>query len=147
MYEKTTKSLLPKVLNGYNATVFAYGATGAGKTYTMLGTEEEPGIMFRTLHDLFIEIAKMSELVYQVSMSYLEIYNELIRDLLNPASSFLELREDAKGGVQVAGIREIIASTPQEVMHLLHEGNKERTQEPTKANKTSSRSHAVLQVQ
>ena len=146
MFEKTTKSLLPKVLNGYNATVFAYGATGAGKTYTMLGTEEEPGIMFRTLHELFIEITKTSELVYQVSMSYLEIYNELIRDLLNPASSFLELREDAKGGVQVAGIREIVASTPQEVMHLLHEGNKERTQEPTKANKTSSRSHAVLQV-
>lgn len=146
MYEKTTKSLLPKVLNGYNATVFAYGATGAGKTYTMLGTEEEPGIMFRTLHDLFIEIAKMSDLVCQVSMSYLEIYNELIRDLLSPSSSFLELREDAKGGVQVAGIREIVASTPQEVMHLLHQGNKERTQEPTKANKTSSRSHAVLQV-
>lgn len=147
MYEKTTKSLLPKVLNGYNATIFAYGATGAGKTYTMLGTEQEPGIMFRTLHDLFIDIAKThDDFVYQVSMSYLEIYNELIRDLLNPSSSFLELREDAKGGVQVAGIREIVASTPQEVMHLLHEGNKERTQEPTKANKTSSRSHAVLQV-
>jgi kinesin family protein 18/19 len=147
VYEKTTKELLPKVINGYNATVFAYGATGAGKTYTMLGTEQEPGIMFRTLNDLFIEISKTNDnLVYQVSMSYLEIYNELIRDLLNPSSNFLELREDAKGGVQVAGIMEIVATTPQEVMHLLHRGNKERTQEPTKANKTSSRSHAVLQV-
>jgi kinesin family member 18/19 len=113
----------------------------------MLGTREEPGIMFRTLHDLFIEISKTSDsLLYQVSMSYLEIYNELIRDLLNPSSGFLELREDAKGGVQVAGISEKVADTPEEVMHMLHKGNKERTQEPTKANKTSSRSHAVLQV-
>ncbi|CAF0714801.1 unnamed protein product [Brachionus calyciflorus] len=147
VFEKTTKALLPGVLNGYNATVFAYGATGAGKTYTMLGTEQEPGIMFRTLHELFIEISKTSEdLMYQVSMSYLEIYNELIRDLLRPSNGFLELREDAKGGVQVAGISELVAETPEEVMYMLHKGNKERTQEPTKANKTSSRSHAVLQV-
>ena len=147
VFEKTTKCLLNGVLNGYNATVFAYGATGAGKTYTMLGTEEEPGIMFRTLHDLFIEISKTSnDLMYQVSMSYLEIYNELIRDLLSPSNGFLELREDAKGGVQVTGISELVAETPQEVMYMLHKGNKERTQEPTKANKTSSRSHAVLQV-
>lgn len=147
VYEGTTKGLLGGVLDGYNATVFAYGATGAGKTYTMLGTEEEPGVMFRTLHDLFIEISKKSDdLMYQVSLSYLEIYNELIRDLLSPSNGFLELREDAKGGVQVAGISELIADTPEEVMYMLHKGNKERTQEPTKANKTSSRSHAVLQV-
>jgi len=147
VFEKTTKVLLNGVLNGYNATVFAYGATGAGKTFTMLGTQEEPGIMFRTLHDLFIEISKQSsDLMYQVSMSYMEIYNELIRDLLNPSAGFLELREDAKGGVQIAGISERVAETPQEVMYMLHKGNKERTQEPTKANKTSSRSHAVLQV-
>ena len=86
--------------------------------------------MFRTLHDLFIEISKTSsDLLYQVSMSYLEIYNELIRDLLCPSTGFLELREDAKGGVQVAGLSENVAETPQEVMHMLHKGNKERTQE------------------
>ncbi len=147
VFEKTTKDLLPSCLNGYNATVFAYGATGAGKTYTMLGTQDQPGIMFRTLHHLFIEISKTStDLMYQVSMSYLEIYNELIRDLLSPQSGFLELREDAKGGISVAGISEVVAETPEEVMYMLHKGNKERTQEPTKANKTSSRSHAVLQV-
>jgi kinesin family protein 18/19 len=76
----------------------------------------------------------------------LEIYNELIRDLLSPSSSFLELREDAKGTIQVAGLSELMAKTPEEVMEMLHKGNRARTQEPTKANKTSSRSHAVLQV-
>ncbi|CAF0771846.1 unnamed protein product [Rotaria sordida] len=147
VYASTAKILLGSVLEGYNATVFAYGATGAGKTYTMLGTENNPGIMYRTLHDLFVEIKKFEgQREYQVSMSYLEIYNELIRDLLAPSSSFLELREDAKGTIQVAGLSELITNTPEEVMEMLHKGNRARTQEPTKANKTSSRSHAVLQV-
>ncbi|CAF1497107.1 unnamed protein product [Adineta steineri] len=147
VYSSSSKLLLSSVLEGYNATVFAYGATGAGKTYTMLGTENNPGVMYRTLHDLFVEIKKFEgKREYQVTMSYLEIYNELIRDLLAPASSFLELREDAKGTIQVAGLSEIIAKTPEEVMDMLHKGNRARTQEPTKANKTSSRSHAVLQV-
>jgi kinesin family protein 18/19 len=120
---------------------------GAGKTYTMLGTENNPGVMYRTLHDLFVEIKKFEgKREYQVSMSYLEIYNELIRDLLAPSASFLELREDAKGTIQVAGLSELVAKTPEEVMDMLHKGNRARTQEPTKANKTSSRSHAVLQV-
>lgn len=114
----------------------------------MLGTENNPGVMYRTLHDLFVEIKKFEgSREYQVSMSYLEIYNELIRDLLAPpSSSFLELREDAKGTIQVAGLSELVAKTPEEVMDMLHKGNRARTQEPTKANKTSSRSHAVLQV-
>jgi kinesin family protein 18/19 len=120
---------------------------GAGKTYTMLGTENNPGVMYRTLDDLFVEIKKFEgKREYQVSMSYLEIYNELIRDLLAPSSSFLELREDAKGTIQVAGLSELVAKTPEEVMDMLHKGNRARTQEPTKANKTSSRSHAVFQV-
>jgi kinesin family member 18/19 len=165
VYAATAKTLLSSVLEGYNATVFAYGATGtcawcgerlsdtsvlvgAGKTYTMLGTENNPGVMYRTLHDLFVEIQQFKgERDYQVSMSYLEVYNELIRDLLTPSSStFLELREDAKGTIQVAGLSEMIAKTPEEVMDMLHKGNRARTQEPTKANRTSSRSHAVLQV-
>ncbi|CAF4448238.1 unnamed protein product [Rotaria magnacalcarata] len=151
VYSSTAKMLLGSVLEGYNATVFAYGATGAGKTYTMLGTENNPGVMYRTLHDLFVEIKKFTgKREYQVSMSYLEIYNELIRDLLatsaSSSSSFLELREDAKGTIQVAGLSEVVAKTPEEVMEMLHKGNRARTQEPTKANKTSSRSHAVLQV-
>jgi len=126
---------------------FSSDRLGAGKTYTMLGTEHNPGVMYRTLHDLFVEIKKFDGIrEYQVSMSYLEIYNELIRDLLAPSSSFLELREDAKGTIQVAGLSELVAKTPEEVMDMLHKGNRARTQEPTKANKTSSRSHAVLQV-
>ncbi|XP_054849652.1 kinesin-like protein KIF19 [Eublepharis macularius] len=147
VYACTTKNLIEGVISGYNATVFAYGPTGAGKTYTMLGLDSEPGIYIRTLHDLFRAIeATSGDMVYSVCMSYLEIYNEVIRDLLNPSSGFLELREDSKGSIQIAGITEVSTTNAQEIMQLLTKGNKERTQEPTAANKTSSRSHAVLQV-
>uniref|UniRef100_A0A674MTN9 Kinesin-like protein n=1 Tax=Takifugu rubripes TaxID=31033 RepID=A0A674MTN9_TAKRU len=147
VYRATTKGLIEGLISGYNATVFAYGPTGCGKTYTMLGTDKEPGIYVRTLNDLFRAIEETSDdMLYSVSMSYLEIYNEMIRDLLNPSSGFLDLREDSKGVIQVAGITEVSTINAQEIMELLVKGNKQRTQEPTAANRTSSRSHAVLQV-
>ncbi|XP_069503716.1 kinesin-like protein KIF19 [Ambystoma mexicanum] len=147
VYASTTKTLIDGVISGYNATVFAYGPTGAGKTYTMLGIDNEPGIYMQTLNDLFESIKATSDnIIYTVSMSYLEIYNELIRDLLKPSSGFLELREDSRGSVQIAGITEVSTSNAKKIMHLLSKGNKQRTQEPTAANKTSSRSHAILQV-
>ncbi|KAM6244977.1 LOW QUALITY PROTEIN: kinesin-like protein KIF19 [Spheniscus humboldti] len=147
VYVSTTKSLIGGVISGYNATIFAYGPTGAGKTYTMLGTDCEPGIYIRTLDDLFKALeATTKEMDYRVSMSYLEIYNKVIRDLLNPSSGFLDLREDPRGSIQIAGITEVSTTNAQEIMQLLMKGNKQRTQEPAAANRTSSRSHAVLQV-
>ncbi|TFK10444.1 RING finger protein 17 [Platysternon megacephalum] len=147
VYVSMTKNLVEGVISGFNATIFAYGPTGAGKTYTMLGTDCDPGIYIRTLNDLFKAIEATSDnMDYTVSMSYLEIYNEVIRDLLNPSSGFLDLREDARGSIQIAGITEVSTTNAQEIMQLLTKGNKERTQEPTAANKTSSRSHAILQV-
>ncbi|XP_077109511.1 kinesin-like protein KIF19 [Ranitomeya variabilis] len=147
VYRLTTKGLIEGVISGYNATVFAYGPTGCGKTYTMLGTDREPGIYIRTLNDLFKAIEETSDdMEYEVLMSYLEIYNEMIRDLLNPALGYLDLREDSKGVIQVAGITEVSTINAKEIMQLLMKGNKQRTQEPTAANKTSSRSHAILQV-
>lgn len=147
VYRATTKGLIEGVISGYNATVFAYGPTGCGKTYTMLGTDNEPGIYVRTLNDLFRAIEETSnDMEYKVSMSYLEIYNEMIRDLLNPSLGYLDLREDSKGIIQVAGITEVSTINAKEIMQLLMKGNKQRMQEPTAANRTSSRSHAVLQV-
>ncbi|XP_038676739.1 kinesin-like protein KIF19 isoform X1 [Scyliorhinus canicula] len=147
VYMTTTKDLINGVISGYNATVFAYGPTGAGKTYTMLGMDCKPGIYVQTLNDLFKAIDATSEnMDYNVSMSYLEIYNEMIRDLLNPSSGFLDLREDSKGGIQIPGITEFSTCNAMEIVQLLTKGNRQRTQEPTAANKTSSRSHAVLQV-
>ncbi len=147
VFAQTTLGLIGPLMRGFNATVFAYGATGAGKTYTMLGDNEHPGVMVLTLRQLFREIdATADNFSYDLSMSYLEIYNENIRDLLIDSSDYLDLREDPQRGPIVAGITEVKASNVAEVMSLLQEGNLRRTQEPTKANETSSRSHAILQV-
>ena len=142
----TTKFLLDGVVNGYNATVFAYGATGAGKTYTMLGTEEHPGIMPLTLEELFNKIASYKDRDYTVKLWYLEIYNENIRDLLSNSDEYLDLREDPNKGVIVSGITEITATSSKHVLGVLKKGNKNRTTESTNANETSSRSHAILQI-
>lgn len=86
VFEKSTLPLVKPVLNGQNSTVFAYGATGAGKTHTMIGTPEEPGIMFNTMNEIFdqMNIDKGQDTSYNVQVSFLEIYNENIHDLITP---------------------------------------------------------------
>ncbi|PVV00824.1 hypothetical protein BB560_004780 [Smittium megazygosporum] len=150
VYQGTTKSLVSSVIDGYNSTVFAYGATGCGKTYTISGTSEDPGIIFLTMKELFdrIEQEKVTKEI-EISLSYLEVYNETIRDIIcpnenNPAGLFL--REDAKNGVFVAGLSEHKPKEVQEVMDLVLKGNSNRTMCSTAANAASSRSHAVLQI-
>ncbi|KAI0106024.1 kinesin-domain-containing protein [Daldinia grandis] len=149
VYEDTTKNLLDSVLDGYNATVFAYGATGCGKTHTITGTAQMPGIIFLTMQELFEKIADRSdEKQTDISLSYLEIYNETIRDLLVPGGSKqgLMLREDSNQAVTVSGLTSHHPKDVQEVMDMIVQGNEYRTVSPTEANATSSRSHAVLQI-
>lgn len=149
VYEATTKSLLDSVLDGYNATVFAYGATGCGKTHTITGTSQQPGIIFLTMQELFEKISERSEEKQtEITLSYLEIYNETIRDLLVPGGSKqgLMLREDCNQAVTVAGLTSHHPKDVQEVMDMIVLGNEYRTVSPTAANATSSRSHAVLQI-
>ena len=149
VYEATTRNLLDNVLDGYNATVFAYGATGCGKTHTITGTAQQPGVIFLTMQELFERIAdRTDDKVTEVSLSYLEIYNETIRDLLVPGGSKqgLMLREDANQAVSVAGLSSHHPQNVQEVMDMIVRGNEYRTMSPTEANATSSRSHAVLQI-
>lgn len=149
MYESTTRSLLDSVLDGYNATVFAYGATGCGKTHTITGSAQQPGIIFLTMQELFERIEEKSEeKATEVTLSYLEIYNETIRDLLVPGGgkAGLMLREDTNKSVSVAGLSSHRPQSVQQVMDMIMKGNECRTMSPTEANATSSRSHAVLQI-
>ena len=149
IFNNTTKFLIDKIINGFNATVFAYGVTGAGKTYTMLGNDENPGIMVWTFRELYKKINEYKNREYLIKIRYVEIYNENIRDLLNnknEKNENLELREDPEEGIIINNITEIITNSINEILHLLKKGNKNRTVEETDANKTSSRSHAILQI-
>lgn len=119
------------------------------QTHTMIGSESEPGIMVRVMDDLFRASdsqGKAQGVQFKVTVSFLEVYNENIRDLLSDAEEYLDLREDPIKGPVVASITEIEAVSGQEIMSLLHQGNSKRSQAATAANEVSSRSHAVLQV-
>jgi len=162
IYAATAAPLVEAVFAGAaNATCFCYGATGAGKTHTMLGSPEQPGVMVRALGDLFDRL--QNEPGSKVRLAYLEIYNENVRDLLAgegpcvgcgddqsapvvPIGSSLDLREDPQLGVTVTGLTWLEAQSSSQVMSLLQRGNARRVTEPTRCNATSSRSHAVLQV-
>ncbi|XP_019831415.1 kinesin-like protein KIF18A [Bos indicus] len=146
VFEHTTKPILRSFLNGYNCTVLAYGATGAGKTHTMLGSAAEPGVMYLTMLDLYKSMDEIKEeKVCSTAVSYLEVYNEQIRDLL-VNSGPLAVREDAQKGVVVQGLTLHQPKSSEEILQLLDNGNRNRTQHPTDMNATSSRSHAVFQI-
>lgn len=146
IFKESTYSLISSLMDGYNCSVFAYGATGAGKTFTMTGNAENPGITFLTMTELFRKQDELSiERDFELGITYLEVYNELVKDLLNPGPP-LNLREDSTYGVTVAGIKVYKIKSPDELFSLLEQGNKNRTQHPTDANAESSRSHAVFQV-
>jgi hypothetical protein len=121
--------------------------SGCGKTYTITGTEENPGIIFRTINELYNRIENLSkEFTIETSVSYLEVYNENIRDLFaRNSNQSLELREDDTR-IVVAGLTEIQPKDQSHMMKLLFRGNEHRTQAFTHANANSSRSHAVLQI-
>lgn len=149
VYQSTCPQLVDSVIQGCNACVFAYGTTGSGKTYTMTGYHEDPGIMYMLISDLFKKIETIQDKTFDIRVSYVEIYNEIIRDLLVPNSkdTYLHLRDDQYRGVVLQGVTEFTAQHANEVMDLVISGNQRRSTESTKANATSSRSHAICQIQ
>ncbi|KAI5056588.1 hypothetical protein GOP47_0028406 [Adiantum capillus-veneris] len=147
VYNRAVASMIKGVSHGLNATVFAYGATGSGKTYTMAGTAEDPGLMVLSLQDIFRWVSKEEkDHKYEVTCSYLEVYNEVIYDLLERSSRHLELREDPEQGIIVPGLRRVQVNSAAKILELLHVGNSRRKTERTDANAISSRSHAVLEI-
>lgn len=147
VYTKSISSIIPGIVQGLNVTVFAYGSTGSGKTYTMVGTKGDPGLMVLSLNTVFdlIKKDKRSD-EFEVTCSYLEVYNEVIYDLLEKSSGHLELREDPEQGISVAGLRCIKVHSADKILELLNMGNSRRKTESTEVNATSSRSHAVLEI-
>jgi kinesin family protein 18/19 len=135
--------LIDKALDGFNCTLFAYGATGCGKTHTITGTRDDPGIIFRTMEALFNRIESLDCQV-DIELGFFEVYNETIRDLLSRSKN-LEIREDGSK-VVVSGLSIHKPSDVHDVMDLLTSGNENRTKAFTFANSASSRSHAILQI-
>ncbi|KAF2187809.1 kinesin-domain-containing protein [Zopfia rhizophila CBS 207.26] len=142
------KPLLDNAFQGYNNCIFAYGQTGSGKSYSMMGYGEEAGIIPKICQNMFERIGEMQtdkNLSCTVEVSYLEIYNERVRDLLNPSTKGnLRVREHPSTGPYVEDLAKLVVRSFDEIENLMDEGNKARTVAATNMNETSSRSHAVF---
>ena len=137
------------ILNGYNGTVFAYGQTGAGKSYTMMGSDiddaDAKGIIPRIVEQIFASIlTSPGNIEYTVRVSYMEIYMERIRDLLQPQNDNLPVHEEKNRGVYVKGLLEIYVSSVQEVYEVMRRGGTARAVAATNMNQESSRSHSIF---
>jgi len=163
VYEATTKRIVRDVVEGVNGAVFAYGQTSSGKTHTMQGSDDEPGVIPLAIEDVFtcVREGRDTRREFLIRASYLEIYNETLVDLLDEdededeavvkddekkKKKKLSIREDAERGTYVSGLREEIVTTPQEVMKLLELGSKRRRMGATRMNARSSRSHVIFRM-
>ncbi|NXU76812.1 KIF24 protein, partial [Oreotrochilus melanogaster] len=147
VYMKTAHPLIQHIFNGGNATCFAYGQTGAGKTYTMIGTHRNPGLYALAAKDIFRHLeASQSRKDLLVLISFYEIYCGQLYDLLNGRKR-LFAREDSKHVVQIVGLREVQVDSVDLLLEVILKGGKERSTGATGVNSDSSRSHAIIQIQ
>ncbi|XP_008557733.1 kinesin-like protein KIF3B [Microplitis demolitor] len=150
IYEETVRPLVSSVLDGFNGTIFAYGQTGTGKTYTMEGSKNDydrRGIIPRSFEHIFNHIGRTENMQYLVRASYLEIYQEEIRDLLHADQSLrFELKEKPESGVFVKDLSTVVCKSAHEIQQLMNKGNLNRTIGATNMNEHSSRSHAIFLI-
>ncbi|XP_051578545.1 kinesin-like protein KIF3B [Myxocyprinus asiaticus] len=150
LYDYACKPLIESVLLGFNGTIFAYGQTGTGKTYTMEGVSTNPetrGVIPNSFHHIFTQISRSQNQQYLVRVSYLEIYQEEIRDLLcKDNNKTLELKENPELGVYVKDLSSVVTKNIKEIEHVMNLGNQSRSVGFTKMNERSSRSHAIFVI-
>ncbi|KAI0523851.1 kinesin-domain-containing protein [Xylaria bambusicola] len=156
VYDHIAKRLVRRVMEGYHGTVFAYGMTGTGKTFSMQGTASSPGVIPLAITDIFSYIRETPSREFLLRVSYLEIYNERIHDLLSmptanatgtgSAQEEIKLREDSKRGVYATPLKEEIVQSPTQLLRVIARGDQARRTASTQFNARSSRSHAVVQI-
>ncbi|KAG0651061.1 Kinesin-7 [Hyphodiscus hymeniophilus] len=158
VYDSSAKRLVRRVMEGYHGTVFAYGMTGTGKTFSMQGTATSPGVIPLAITDIFSYIRETPSREFLLRVSYLEIYNEKIHDLLStppagtlagpgvPQQEEIKLREDSKRGVYASPLKEEIVQSPTQLLRVIARGDHSRRTSSTQFNSRSSRSHAVVQI-
>ena len=144
VYSVVARPSIESLMQGYNSTIFAYGQTGAGKTHTMMGTAEHPGIIPRAIRHIFDEIEDSDAgTSYQMRATFVEIYNETVRDLLDPKLKELRVR-DMSGFSYIEDVQEVPITTEEDVHDLLRRGSGSRATASHDMNDASSRSHSIF---
>jgi centromeric protein E len=154
-YDAVCAGIIAGAFEGYNGTIFCYGQTASGKTHTMVGSAVDPGVTMLAVHDTFDKIMSDSSTDFLIYISYLEIYNEKIMDLLRPqevqdaddeARPGLEVYEDKQRGPYVKGLTEVVCCTPENVLEMITMGLEARHISSTEMNMRSSRSHTIFRM-
>lgn len=143
IYNNTCLNCVESVLEGYNCSIFAYGCTGTGKTYTMFGSQKSIGIVPRICSDIFDKIDAES---FSIKCSFVEIYIEKIKDLLNVKTKDLKLKQNANGSVYIKNITEKSVINTEDILSVIQTGFKNRSTASTSLNDFSSRSHAIVSL-
>ncbi|XP_028932852.1 centromere-associated protein E isoform X3 [Ornithorhynchus anatinus] len=148
VYEEIAVPIIGSALQGYNGTIFAYGQTASGKTYTMMGSEDSLGIIPKAIDDIFEKIKEIPDREFLLRVSYMEIYNETVTDLLCDTRKMkpLEIREDFNRNVYVADLTEEVVVTAELALRWILKGEKNRHYGKTKMNQRSSRSHTIFRM-
>ncbi|KAJ6839211.1 kinesin-like protein KIN-7L [Iris pallida] len=146
LYNQLTKPIIDAAVHGFNGTAFAYGQTSSGKTFTMNGSQEDPGIIHLAVKDIFHSTQMITDREFLIRVSYMEIYNEEINDLLSLGSQKLPIHESLERGIFVAGLREEIVNTAEQVFELIKLGEANRHFGETNMNARSSRSHTIFRM-
>jgi len=153
VYDSVAKNIVSSVVNGLNGTIFAYGQTSSGKTHTMQGAgsiqqgaaEMAGGVVHMAARDIFLSIQSQPNRMFLVRASFLEIYNEEVRDLLSNSSQTLQIREDPRRGVFVHSQEEMVTDF-ESLLRILFQGEKSRAIASTGMNERSSRSHTIFRI-
>ncbi|KRJ97559.1 kinesin-like protein KIN-7O isoform X2 [Drosophila yakuba] len=145
VFDRMARHIVHACMQGFNGTIFAYGQTSSGKTYTMMGDGQNPGVMVLAAKEIFQQISSETERDFLLRVGYIEIYNEKIYDLLNKKNQDLKIHESGNGIVNV-NCEECIITSEEDLLRLLCMGNKERTVGETNMNERSSRSHAIFRI-
>ncbi|KAK6306444.1 hypothetical protein J4Q44_G00233690 [Coregonus suidteri] len=148
LYQELAKPLVVSTVEGYNGTIFAYGQTSSGKTFTMMGSSLTPGVIPLAMEDVFQTIKNCPKKEFLLRVSYLEIYNETVTDLLCDSwkRKPLEIREGNNKNVYVADLTEELVTSPEQALAWIRKGEKNRHYGKTKMNQRSSRSHTIFRM-
>jgi len=143
----SVEPLIESILDGYNVCIFAYGQTGSGKTYTMEGPAEDPGVSLRAVQGLFDRIAERAdEEEATAELSMFEVYNEELKDLLDPRKKKMDMRMDKEEGLVIDGLEKVSVDSSEAVSKAVQKGQSNRAVTATNMNEHSSRSHLILRL-
>ncbi|KAL3869468.1 hypothetical protein ACJMK2_042146 [Sinanodonta woodiana] len=146
IFEDICKPIVDAAIEGFHGTVFAYGQSSSGKTFTMSGTKVQPGVVPLAINEIFYQIENASDREFLMRVSYLEIYNEKISDLLSDEDKIIKLHEDSDHNVQLVNVIEEVVNESAQVFDVIKKGDMKRHVAETKQNDRSSRSHCILRI-